>query len=256
MTRQIRETPEIKTTTVVFDLDGTITRHDTYVPFLLGFLARKPLRVFRCGLLPFYALMHLLGLRGNSWMKQKFLARCCGGASRQALADYSTDFAARIVRKGLLPDALAAIEFHRARGDRLILMSASFDLYVDQIGRLLGFADVIASKAAWRSDADLGVTLAGGFDGANCHGVNKVKRLNAHLASEKRHSLQIIAYSDHHSDLPLLAFADTAYVVNPRYGMRKLAERQGFPVLNWSGSPARFSTVSRRFMTLLGRSHG
>ena len=150
-----------KATIAVFDLDGTITRYDTYVPFLLGFLVSKPLRIFRCGLLPLYALIHLLGLRGNSWLKQKFLARCCGGASRQALADYSADFAARVVRKGLLPDAVAAIEFHRARGDRLILISASFDLYVDEIGRLLGFADVIASKAAWRSDGDLGMTLAG-----------------------------------------------------------------------------------------------
>jgi phosphatidylglycerophosphatase C len=247
MTSQTRETPDVKVTIAVFDLDGTITRYDTYIPFLLGFLVRKPLRIFRCGLLPFYALIHLLGLRGNSWLKQKFLARCCGGVSRQALADYSARFATRIVREGLLPDAVAAIEFHRARGDRLMLISASFDLYVDEIGRLLGFAHVIASKAAWRSDGDLGVKLAGRFDGENCYGANKVKRLTAHLANEKRDSLRIIAYSDHRSDLPLLAFADTAYVVNPRHGMRKLAERNGFPVLNWSASPtcaAPFPVVS------------
>ena len=148
MTSQTRETPDVDATMAVFDLDGTITRHDTYIPFLLGFLARKPLRILRCGLLPFHALVHLLGLRGNSWLKLKFLSQCCGGASRQALADYGADFAARIVRKGLLPDAVAAIEFHRARGDRLMLISASFDLYVDEIGKLL-FDHIIASKAAW-----------------------------------------------------------------------------------------------------------
>ena len=152
MTSQPRETLGVEPTVAVFDLDGTITRRDTYLPFLFGFLAREPRRLFRCGLLPFYALMHLAGLRTNSWLKQKFLANCCAGASRQALADYSAGFAARIVATGLLPGAVAAIEFHRARGDRLMLVSASFDLYVDEIGRLLAFDQVIASKAAWRGD--------------------------------------------------------------------------------------------------------
>jgi phosphatidylglycerophosphatase C len=256
MTSQTREAPDVDATMAVFDLDGTITRHDTYIPFLLGFLARKPLRILRCGLLPFHALMHLLGLRGNSWLKLKFLSQCCGGASRQALADYGADFAARIVRKGLLPDAVAAIEFHRARGDRLVLISASFDFYVDEIGKLLGFDHVIASKAAWRSDGDRGATLTGRFDGENCQGASKLKRLNAHLANEKRDRLRIIAYSDHRNDLPLLAFADTAYVVNPNHRMRRLAASKGFAVLNWPAAlPARGNTISRRLMTLSGRSH-
>ena len=99
-------------------------------------------------------------------------------------------------------------------------------------------------------------TLDGGFDGDNCHGANKVKRLSAHLANERQGPVRIIAYSDHRSDLPLLAFADAAYVVNPRRAMRKLAEAKGFSVLDWSAAPSRVGTTSRRLMAFAGGHHG
>ena len=37
---------------------------------------------------------------------------------------------------------------HRARGDRLLLMSASTDLYVPRIGRALGFDETICTRGA------------------------------------------------------------------------------------------------------------
>lgn len=227
--------PAKKAVIAVYDLDGTIARSDTFVPFLLGFLAKNPSRIFRCILLPFHVLAFWIGLRGNSWAKQKFLTAICGGASRKALADYSADFAALVVKTGLLPGAVASIEQHRARGDRLILITASLDLYVDAIARHLAFDDVIASKVAWRMAGDLGATLNGRLDGENCYSANKVERLKAVLSSDKS-DMQIVAYSDHSSDLPLLAFADSGYVVNPKPSMRRLAQTNGLPVLDWSVS--------------------
>ena len=54
----------------VFDLDGTLSRHDTFFPFVLGLLARHPTRWPRVALLPIPALGYLLrrldrgGLKG------------------------------------------------------------------------------------------------------------------------------------------------------------------------------------------------
>ena len=93
-----------------------------------------------------------------------------------------------------------------------------------------------AQSSAWRGSGDW-AELAGTLDGDNCHGAAKVERLKGHLASERCDPLRIVAYSDHHSDLPLLAFADTAYVVNPRRAMRRLAEQNGFVILRWSQRP-------------------
>jgi phosphatidylglycerophosphatase C len=227
----------------VYDLDGTITRADTFVPFLLGFLLRNPWRILRCVLLPLHALIFWTGLRGNSWAKQKFLTCVCGNASRQALLDYSEGFAALVVQDGLSPGAVASIDAHRARGDRLILISASLDLYVDAIARRLRFDDVIASKVAWRPPGDFNAILDGRLDGENCYGANKVERLTSFLVGERQNA-RIVAYSDHTSDLPLLTAADSAWVVNPKPAMRKLAEARGLPMLNWHGAsrPPRRST--------------
>ena len=207
------------------------------------------MRVFRCMLLPLHALLFWTGLHGNSLAKQKFLTRVCGGASRQTLAAYSEDFAALVVRSRLLPGAVASIEAHRAHGDRLILVTASLDIYVNAIARHLKFDDVIASKAAWIVDG-LGATLDGRLDGENCYGANKVERLGTFLANDAG-AVPIVAYSDHASDLPLLGIADKAYVVNPKPAMRKLAQKIGLPVLNWSGASGPASHRAALYSQLL-----
>ena len=43
-------------------------------------------------------------------------------------------------------DALAALQVHRAAGDHLVLLSASPDLYVPLIGRLLGFERTLCTE--------------------------------------------------------------------------------------------------------------
>ena len=68
----------------VFDLDGTITRRDTYLAYLLGFLGRHPERWSRAAPLPFAVLYHLAGWRSNTWLKTTFLRAVLGaeGVSR------------------------------------------------------------------------------------------------------------------------------------------------------------------------------
>ena len=44
--------------TVIFDLDGTITRYDTYVRFLLYSLFRQPWKIFRLPGLTIDVLKH------------------------------------------------------------------------------------------------------------------------------------------------------------------------------------------------------
>ena len=52
------ETTASRPWVAVFDLDGTLTWHDTLMPFLLRFLRRHPWRLFGLWRLPF-ALLEL-----------------------------------------------------------------------------------------------------------------------------------------------------------------------------------------------------
>jgi len=55
----------------VFDLDGTITRVDTYVHFLFAVMRRYPLRVLRGAWLPLALVIHKSRLKDNSCWQQR-----------------------------------------------------------------------------------------------------------------------------------------------------------------------------------------
>src|SRR5437016_5665528 len=73
------------------------------------------------------------------------------------------------------PDIRARVDWHRAEGHELVLVSASPELYVAPIGRRLGFDEVLAT----RLEVDAAGLLTGRLVGANCRGPEKVARLRA-----------------------------------------------------------------------------
>jgi len=120
----------------VFDLDGTITRRDTFGPFLWGFLWRRPWRLPRV-LLALPGAARYLFNRDRGAFKGAVIHALLGGAQRASLERWAERFVAGLLDHGLYREALDAIAMHRARGDRLLLMSASTDLYVPRVGRAL-----------------------------------------------------------------------------------------------------------------------
>jgi phosphatidylglycerophosphatase C len=191
----------------VFDLDGTITRHDTLMPFVLDCLWRRPWRVPRLLLLPLLAAGYLLH-RDRGRFKGALIRATIGGLPQAWLEARAAAFVPRLLRHGLFAEALRAIEEHRARGDRLLLMSASIDLYVPLIGRALGFGQTICSRVRWNPDG----TLDGRLASANCHGQEKRRCLQALLAREP--AQRLYAYGNSGSDLPHMRLASQAYLIN------------------------------------------
>jgi HAD superfamily hydrolase (TIGR01490 family) len=191
----------------VFDLDGTLTRHDTLLPFVLGCLWRRPWRLPRLLLLPALALAFLIR-RDRGRFKGALLRWTLGGLAREALQRRATAFGARVLSGGMHAEALRAIEAHRARGERLCLLSASPDLYVPAIASALGFEHVLCSRVRWRPDGRLDGRLAS----ANCRGEEKRRCLQALIARERPR--RVYAYGNAASDLPHLRLAQEACLVN------------------------------------------
>ncbi len=52
----------------------------------------------------------------------------------------------------MFPEALAALRGHLAAGDHVVLLSASPDLYVHEIGRQLGVHRSICTEVRWEGD--------------------------------------------------------------------------------------------------------
>ncbi len=212
----------------LMDLDGTITKRDTYIPFLVGFLLSYPARLWRVGSLPFAVVLHGLGLRDNAWLKAHFLAAVLGGAPRSEIDPWAAVFVERVVARGLRRKALSVIEHHRAAGHELVLATASLDLYVERLAKRLGFDMVVCTAAEWRSNG----TLSGRIDGPNCYGDAKRAAFWSRVATA-RDQLYLIAYSDHHADLPILTEADRAVAVNPTRKLLRAAQLGQMEVQDW-----------------------
>ncbi len=213
---------------VLFDLDNTITRFDTYRTFLLFVLLRRPSRWIISLWLPMAVLIHYFGIRDNHWLKEVFLGVIVSGVDRKQLERWAGRYVSWLLQKGIRAFALQAIQQHREAGHRLWLVTASFDFYVEILRRGLGFHEMVCSRSKWGDDG----LLQGTIDGNNCYGREKLDRLAARFGAEREQQF-VVVYSDHHSDLPLLEWADRPVVVNPSGRLRKEAQSRGWEIQEW-----------------------
>ncbi len=211
----------------VFDLDGTITDCDTYVMFLRLCIRRQPARIFRSLHLPFAALLHLMGVFDNAWLKATFLKAIAGDCSSSALADLVNTHVTDIMENHIRAEALDTIRHHRQAGHRLLLASASFDFYVQHLGTRLGFDEVVCTRAL----RGPGESINGDIDGQNCFGTAKVAAVLG--AIPDRQCCTVVAYSDHHSDWGLLLEADIPVAVSPTPELLRLANTKEVDIRYW-----------------------
>jgi phosphatidylglycerophosphatase C len=211
----------------LFDLDGTLTWRDTLLPFLLGFLKRHPHRVLRLWPMPF-ALYSYWRDRDRGALKSRVIRMVLGGASRPVLEAWAESFVSALKPgQKFRPLALAILETHRAAGDHPVLLSASPDLYVDHIGRMLGFERTLCTELVWCGDR-----LDGHLKTQNRRGEEKLRCLD--WLREQYRGMPIIAYGNSASDLDHMRHADRALLVNGNSAARRLAAKWGIAVSNWT----------------------
>lgn len=214
----------------VFDLDGTVTRRDTFLPYLSGWLQRHPERR-RWPALAGALWRYFTAGRDRGRLKSELLQRWMAGAPRAEVDDWSRAFVDALDHGRLCPGALAAIARHRAAGDRLVLLSASVDLYVPLIAARLGFDESICTGVAWRDGR-----LEGSLTTPNRRGGEKLRCVEALRA--RFPGLPIAAYANSRSDLPHLRAVEQPLLVNARAADRGLARQLGIPLADWRNKPA------------------
>lgn len=207
----------------LFDLDGTLTRRDSLLPYVFGFCLRHPQRLLRLAAMPWHGLRYLFRHHDRGELKQALIIAGLRGASRAELARWNQQFVARLMRTGMDAEALKRVALHRERGDYLVLMSASPDLYVPAIARALRFNETICTGVRWN-----GMVLSGELTTANRRAEEKLHCVQA--LRERNPVSDITAYGNSASDVIHLRACESAHLVNGSTSATLEAARAGVAI--------------------------
>ena len=210
----------------VFDLDGTITRHDTLIQFILGYLKSRPWRLFGFVLAIPAVVLYALRVTDRGALKGSVIHWTIGGSTRRDLDAWAATFVPRVLERGVFKAAMDRIVDHKRKGDVLVLMSASPDLYVPAIARHLGFNEVTCTGVRWNGDR-----LDGRLTTPNCRGEEKARRF-AELRG-RYPGLTTAAYGNAASDLDHMKLADHGVLVNGDERARRQAVGLGVACEDW-----------------------
>lgn len=204
---------------ILFDLDQTIIPWDTQLVFRSYVLRKEPAR--RLLSFIFIAFLPLTKVLGAGGMKRVFHSYLWL-MTEETLQKHVQGFLTEWLPKLPYPEILAEIADHQKGGHHLVLSSASPQLWVEGIGKALGFETSLGTRFDWGARLQLFPEMIG----ENHKGEEKVRRL-----AELGITSGLAGFTDSRADLPLLSLCREKTLVHPLAGIRKIGEAQGWRIL-------------------------
>ena len=128
------------------------------------------------------------------------------------------------------PDAIQRMRAHQARGEPAIVVSASLIDLVQPLADRLGLDAAIGSRATIRDGRYTGEVES------FLHGQAKADAMRQYAEANGIELAASSAYTDSRSDIQLLQAVGHPYAVNPDKALKREAEAQGWPVLQFASS--------------------
>ncbi len=126
----------------------------------------------------------------------------------------------------LLPRAQSLLDWHRERGDTLLIITATNRFITQPIAEILNVPHLIATEPERRNGR-----YTGRVEGIPSFREGKIARLNAWLRERGQELEGSWFYSDSHNDIPLLERVDHPVAVDPDATLTGIARRRGWPIL-------------------------
>lgn len=186
-----------------FDFDGTLTNSDTLLRFIRRRRGSTKLAIDLVITSPLLA-RYMTGRLNNDVHKMTLFARAWAQCPEPEFLAAAQRFADEEVPTVIRPEALARVAFHRDRGHRVVVVTASPIDWVVPWATTQGISEVIGNRA---EVADGKVT--GRLAGINCYGSEKLRRLLSRFPN--RTTYELYAYGDGRGDRELLGAADHPY---------------------------------------------
>lgn len=187
----------------LFDFDGTITTRETFPAFMRFAVAPRRLLLGTLLLAPLIA-GYRLGVVPATRVRARIADVGFRGVAQAEVARAGEAFARDVLPALLRPEALRRIDWHRVRGDTVVVVSGGFDVYLSHWCRQHGLALVCSSLES------VGGMLTGRYVGAQCVGAEKCRRVREVYDVDA--FPVVYAYGDTAEDRAMLAMADEKYL--------------------------------------------
>jgi len=138
-------------------------------------------------------------------------------------------FIQEVIAPAIKPQALSLVAEHQARGEEVMIITATNEWVTRPIADLFGVRDLIALELS--RDAQGWIT--GEIEGTPTLGEGKLTRLRQWLLERGMtlSDLKTTFYSDSINDAPLLGAVNFPVATNPDDALRALATQRGWPIL-------------------------
>ncbi|MGB5324016.1 MAG: HAD family hydrolase [Pseudomonadales bacterium] len=209
----------------IFDLDNTLLGGDSdhaWGEFLIA-EGRVEANRHRARNDAFYADYQNGALDIDAYLR--FVLATVAGKTPAEIEPLLLRFVQQTIEPLRLPLADSLLDTHRARGDQLLIITATSEFITRPIADLLGVEALLASRAELVEGR-----YSGAPSGTPCYREGKVERLGEWLA-DKNFSLEDACfYSDSHNDVALLSQVGEAVAVDPDPTLRAHAKALGWRI--------------------------
>ncbi len=181
-----------------FDFDGTLTYHDSFVPFLRFAFGNRLFAMRLLRMIP-STLCYLVGRISRNDLKEKLITVYLTGAKEAWVKERAEAFCDVSWQRLMRPLGLTSVASQLEQGARVTICSASPELVLAPFARKLGIG-LIGTQLA-----SVDGVLTGEIDGTNCRCEQKVIRLEAHYGPLSQYTLR--AWGDTRGDEQMLGAA-------------------------------------------------
>jgi HAD superfamily hydrolase (TIGR01490 family) len=211
----------------IFDLDNTLLRGDSdhvWGEFLVEQGAVDRAR-FASENNRYYAA-YLAGTLDIYEFLEQHQLRPLAEHDRATLEHWRTQFVRDKITPLITPAARALVERHRARGDTLLIITATNRFITAPIAAAFGIPHLIATEPE-----EVNGQFTGKVTGVPSYREGKVERLSEWLNDRHENLDGSWFYSDSHNDLPLLNLVDHPVAVNADDTLADYARTRGWRMI-------------------------
>ena len=160
---------------------------------------------------------------------QRFACEILQNYPIEKVTNWRDQYLEEIVRPQLQRKALQCIQSYKIGGFHTLIISATNTFIVEPIASLHGVDSYLGCEFEY-----IDGKYTGELTGIPTYKEGKIAALEAWLRSQGAEAKTVHFYSDSINDRPLLEQADQAFVVDPDRSLAKLANDQGWPVVQFA----------------------